>query len=325
MDIKKLIIGCIGALVLISCERIIDFEGDKSLQGITINGLATTDTVFVAAISRAYLFTDVPPITYLDYWEYEIHPDTFYRNQTVLPNANVELTVNGADKYMMRYDPLHYNYRSDYIPRTGDRLTLRVEAEELETVTAETTVPSIQRLEVLDYETYYEKKILSNPLWDSGLDTVARITLRLTDPGNERNYYRLKVRNIGYDESVNGEILMFSDIYTSADVIFMDNRLTKSYGGWAAYFSNVFDDNLFNGKEYTFSVETRLRYGERKHCVIELQSITSDFYHYLKSVMLYRITDQDAYTESIQIHSNVKDGWGILGAIGTEKHIVPFD
>lgn len=39
---------------------------------------------------------------------------------------------------------------------------------------------------------------------------------------------------------------------------------------------------------------------------------------------LYRITDRDAYSEAVQIYSNVTDGYGIVGALATEKHIIGF-
>lgn len=304
-----------------------DFQNDDStLQGIAVNALAVTDTVFTASISRAYLFTEVPALAFLDYWMYEARPDHFYQEAAVLPDAEVEMSVNGQQKYTMRYNPLNYNFTSDYTPQNGDHITLHAKAEGMKPVSAETVVPDVQLLEVLDYEKYYKKWSMRDSLADMTVDTVAHITLRLKDPGNERNYYRLKVRSIASDirEGSPVTIYQFSDIYSSSDVIFMDERLTKGYGGWPVHFSNVFDDHLFNGKEYTFSIETYLRFGEQPHAVIELQSITKDLYYYLKSTMLYRITNQDDYTEAIQIHSNVNNGWGILGGLSTEKHIVYF-
>lgn len=55
-----------------------------------------------------------------------------------------------------------------------------------------------------------------------------------------------------------------------------------------------------------------------------LQSITPDFYHYLNSVWICRITDRDAYSETVLIHSNVDNGWGIVGALATERHTIRF-
>ena len=42
------------------------------------------------------------------------------------------------------------------------------------------------------------------------------------------------------------------------------------------------------------------------------------------SVWIYRITDRDAYSETVLIHSNVDNGWGIVGALATERHTIRF-
>ncbi|AVM58132.1 hypothetical protein C3V43_10495 [Bacteroides heparinolyticus] len=330
MNLKKIVVGCAGLLLLAGCERVLHFEdGGTRLRGLVVNAIAATDTLFAVSVSQAYLFKEVPALLYFDYWRYSMCPDSFYYDKAVRSDAEVELTVNGQERYILRYDEIHRNYVSDYTPRSGDRLELCVRAgeeEEAEEVTAETVVPASRKLEVLGCEKFYDKNWYSSSgeLMDFSTDTVARITLRLTDPKGG-DYYRLKVRSSSNPAPNDSwPVWRYSDIYTSGDIIFMDQQLEKAFGGWPAHFSNVFDDHLFDGKEYTFTVETRLRWGESPHAVIELQSITRDLYYYLKSAMLYRITDEDSYTESILIHSNVNNGWGILGGLGTQKQIVWF-
>jgi hypothetical protein len=63
---------------------------------------------------------------------------------------------------------------------------------------------------------------------------------------------------------------------------------------------------------------------EQTKLIVELQSITKELYFYLKSLMVYSITPQDEYTEAIQIYSNVTDGWGIVGAVNTDRHVITF-
>lgn len=33
---------------------------------------------------------------------------------------------------------------------------------------------------------------------------------------------------------------------------------------------------------------------------------------------------RDAYSETVLIHSNVDNGWGIVGALATERHTIRF-
>jgi len=63
---------------------------------------------------------------------------------------------------------------------------------------------------------------------------------------------------------------------------------------------------------------------EQTKLIVELQSITKELYFYLKSLMVYSITPQDEYTEAIQIYSNVTDGWGIVEAVNTDRHVITF-
>jgi len=136
--------------------------------------------------------------------------------------------------------------------------------------------------------------------------------------------------------------------------LFVDARLNKNFGGWPAYFSNVFDNTLMQGNDFTFSLDSpkpvplftsyRFRFVENPdgsytvvtmlkedseiiapRVMVELQAISPDYYRYLKSVELYRITESDAFSEPIQIYSNVKNGWGIFGSLSSQRLFIPYD
>lgn len=322
------------ALLPCGCEKVIRFDGEnlKNAEGITLNALATTDTNLMISVSKAYLFSHITPLYFEDFYHYEKNgPDSFYFKTSLLPDAELNVTVNGRD-CRMRYDPKNYLFTSDYRPAAGDRIRVLVKSEGFADAYAEAVIPEPQRIEVVKCEKFFDKKITyyyDEALTDmGGADTIARITLRIADPKDEHNYYRLVVRSIAHDtyydeiSDVTRDVHRVTDIFTSSDIIFNDQRLFKGYGGWKAYFTNVFEDRMFNGKEYEFDIETRMRYGDNPRVEIELQSITSDFYHYLRALMLYRITDQDSYSETIHIHSNVENGFGIVGGLGTQKHVI---
>ena len=97
-----------------------------------------------------------------------------------------------------------------------------------------------------------------------------------------------------------------------------------TYGDWQAGFSNVFDDHLFDGQEYTFTVESRKRNGDNPHVILELQTISQDLYYFLKSYLVFRISTDDVYMTPIGLYSNIKDGWGILGSLSYDRHIIYY-
>ncbi len=115
-----------------------------------------------------------------------------------------------------------------------------------------------------------------------------------------------------------------SDNFTSDDIIFLDNQLSKPYGDWEAGMSNVFDDHLFDGQDYTFTVETRKRYGDKARVIVELEALNADLFYFLKSYMLYRISTDDAYLTPIGLYSNIDNGWGILGTLSYDRHILYY-
>lgn len=324
------------------CEVDIKTSDTDDIHELDINALLSPDTTLTVTVTKACSFKDFTIDEYIDFADYESHNynDALVK-RTVVPTAKVTATVNGSDVYDLKYDAKNFCFQCDYRPKEGDEVTIQASADGYPAVKAQTKVPQHQLIEVVGYEKFYDPMSFETDT-NTAQDTVARITLRITDPANETNYYRLKVRSaallIKIDDKeyiYDGDTYYFKDSFSSSDVIFKNVSLHKGYGGWAAGMSNVFSDNLINGKTHEFTVETRLRESrpvidesrvgqENKWVVVELQSITPEFFNYLNSIWLYRITDRDAYTETVQIYSNVDNGWGIVGALSSEKHIIRF-
>ena len=322
-------------LLFFSCEVVLDYDkGNVIIDGVTVNALAVSDTVFTATISKSYPFYRLDAIVNSDeFFRYEGAQfnqfDDFFRDSAVVKDALVELVVNDTDIYGMTYDSKTLTYNSSYIPQEGDKVVMSVQTKEFPEAKSDIHIPVSQKIKIVSWEKVYSPnydRIVADDFYDyPGKDTVARITLRISDPANEENFYMLKVRGGATASLSDGTpYYYYNDIFTSSDIIFSDQQLVKGYRGWPAYFSNVFSDHFFNGQEYEFTVESRLRkFADGKNYVIvELQSINQEFYNYLKSTMLYRISDQDSYSEPIIIYSNVENGWGIFGGVSTDRHVV---
>ena len=319
------------ACMTTGCEVDIKDSGVDDIHELTVNALVTPDTTLIVTITAAKSYKDFTIDEYIDFADYERNKyDDNIAQFTAVSKATVTATVNGSDVYTLTYDKNHFNYRCNYRPKEGDEVKIQASADGYTAVEAHTTVPRHQTLEIVSCEKFYDPMSYENDNM-TAQDTIARITLRITDPANTTDYYRLKVRSAG----ILNEIYIFKDSFSSDDVLFKNVSLHKGYQGWSAGMSNVFNDNLINGKTYEFTVESRLRETrpvteegmvdpENKWIVVELQSISAEFFNYLNSVWLYRITDRDAYSEAVQIYSNVTDGYGIVGALATEKHIIRF-
>lgn len=347
------IITCIGlASILAACEKTLPLDiPDEERWGITLNAVATPDTTFRAYVTRSYPHSEEPQYYYWltgesvlnDYYRFylrsylpsytgveEITDErkvsyTFHKNlkESTLADACVELIVNGKSTPPMRYDEKLLCFTSDYRPSAGDAIEVRIDYGERGRTCAQTIVPPPQKLEILETGRDMQAPEIESIIKDDFQGHV-RMKLRLNDPMGEKNYYQLRVKGIvsgleHYKDSLN----IYIEAFHSSDPIFRDERLTTSWGGWDAYFSDVFDDSLFDGESYTFDIDTYAFGGEGKITYeVSLQSITEDYYRYQKSMMLYRISESDSFSEGVYIHSNNQGGWGILGAVSGEVHYI---
>lgn len=354
---KLFLLWAVWFVTLTACETILSVddmpEGDK--WGITLNAVASPDTTFWAYVTRSYPNSDAPSYAYAqvgyeDHWKRNPFGEYYYSmlypfnktddyppfnidknyeliKKSTLTDAKVELIVNGETHYPMAYDTLMLCFRSAYTPAIGDRLEMRINDGAGKQTVARAEVPRPQKLEMLEINVEkWDKAEYIYPMRAFNRGYV-KMKLRLHDPAGEKNYYRLAVRGSYLQTEV---VYKIWDIYLSSAPLFRDDRLISDWGSWNAYFSDVFDDTLIDGKAYEFEVKAYILGALTSDWPIyevSLQSITEDYYRYLKSLQLYRISRTDVYSEGVYIHSNNEGGWGILGAISGEVHRVelPID
>lgn len=362
-----------------ACEKVLDYEGsleDLSKGSMVINAVAVADTPFVVYLTYAdradkaivKRYVDFATAMYQD-GKSDYQSNEYLKNKQVT-NAQVEVQVNGQANYIMNFDEKSMCYKSTYIPQEGDHVVVKAKMGVIntevvlmneETLTAEATVPAKPKIEIVGHEvlTVNPYKYINDLTFET--DSIMRIQLRIKNTGGN-SYYRLRIRGIGMGYSIGGVSDSFTtrwdthpyyaiqDIFFSDDELFMDSRLTTNFGGWPAFFSNVFSGQLLPGGDYSFVVDSpKVPYSppyrewmtengdtvDLSHVneipflptqvAVELEAITEDYYHFLKSVELYRIANDDANSETILIHGNAVNGWGVLGAMSYDRHTIYYD
>lgn len=350
------------ALLNSACERTLDFVGidEEKASDVTISSVAVVGTPLIVYLSKAntideatfnQYFYDIasPPIKDGDNIDYYTK---HYFRMVAISEGQVSVEVSGGKQYSLTFNKNDYGYSGEYIPQEGDVINIKATVNGQE-VTAQTSVPQKPKIEISDYEVIPGNpyKEINGYIYET--DTIMRITCHIAKE-SEKQYYRLRVRSErdGFEwlwymgekgsERVKGQLTYhMQDVFFSDDKIFADQRLTSNSGGWPPYFSNVFDDNLIGTDGYTFTVDSpkmpqelfaanSMTYSKEGNpplpprVMIELQAISPELYHYLKSAELYRLTYNDAYTEPVQIYSNVQNGWGIFGALSYDRHFIEY-
>lgn len=362
-------------LAFFACEKEVEFESpsEQAAADVVINAVAVEGEPLRVFLNHAYSIGKQPVFQYVDYQHamYSINDylsdyrDAYYYKNAGIFNAEVTAVVNNSQTYNLTLAADSMGYVCDFRPQVNDHIMVKANYESHE-ASAETTVPAKPSIEVLKHavlndDSYYEVNNLS-----SYSDTIMRITCNIKDAGGEQ-YYRLRIRGErSWTERVNFNPLLFGretadytyylmqDIFFSESALFVDARLSKNFGGWPAYFSNVFDNTLMKGGDYIFSLDspkpptlvTSYRLGVNVNAdgsytavtqlkedgeiiaprvMVELQAISPELYRYWKSVELYRVTESDAFSEPIQIYSNVRNGWGIFGSLSYQRIFIPYD
>ncbi len=362
MKMRSILMGVMVMLSLSACETIIDIDADDFTNRITINAFLSPDTTVTAYITEATGLETFSNIALQsDYYSYDkvktprdmMHMDSTIL-MSVLADADVKLKVNGGSEYKMTYNPRYLTYDSEYVPKEGDEVVIVAESmsnpsangfrTKLDRASAKAVLPSKPKIEVVSANVMYKAleyhdasqnnmvgagstEYAAIDFW--GEDSVMQIKLRITDPGKEKNYYRLAVRSVGashkYTKTGDFEYVCV-DMFYSSDDLFYDSNLDKQFGYWPVYFSNVFDDHLINGKKYEFIVESRKRKDSEitPFVIVELQQLSPDMYYYMKDIEIFRISDFDVYDNPRQITTNVNNGWGVFGAMNCDTHIISF-
>jgi len=324
------IILCLFCLV--SCQKDIVFNGDTTEPLVVVNSYITPDSVISAHISESRFF---------------LNDTTTFKE---INNANVSVWVNGTFKEKMTYSE-NGIYLGIFKPSIGEIIKLIVKVPSKMDVSSEAIInpkPDIISLDTTDIWTderylinYSSYNTVGGPTVMTN-DTIAIVNghqinykLKFKDNGSENNYYRLvvitKETYVTIDKMTKDTITEIRNNYNFnfTDVVSGNNTGNDPLsivGNSANNLYNVFSDELFNGKTYSLSFVTNedvytykpeYLYGQEtpvKQTVnIYLQSISKDYYLYLKSRPVAS-AGTDFFSEAVQIHNNIVGGIGILGS-----------
>lgn len=302
------------AIVTTSCEKTLPNDvNDSRITALTVNLAAEYGKPVTATLTLSNTYSRLLDPTY------NLSADTKYRQRLII-QGTMQLTVNGSATYPMTYNESGQNYVSDYIPSEGD--VIGVEAKSsvaVKTAQATCTVPGRPEISLVDYS-----------IGRNDADSLdADIRVRITDPAG-KNYYRIIVRTTAGKTIGDGSgVTQYytDDTFTSDDEVFHDTSIYKSYGSWPAFFSNVFDDKLFDGTTRDIALHVS-RDCDGMECTgmeVRVQSLSKDMYLYMKSYMQYRLrSNYDDGSGSFYIYSNVDNGYGIVGGVATGSVDIPL-
>lgn len=292
-------------LFLYSCESDVDFKGEEKKSKLVLNSIinCTSDTAKLELAESVFLFSGKKP--------------------QPIENADIQVTKNDIPLktwYDSKDDKkIYYKYLSPLNP--GDKIEIKGNSPVFGYFSGSDIVP--QPAEIVSVTTNWFRGELDDM-------SYLQLFVKIKDISDGHNYYRIVVRDKTiFDRFENEENVSWSrsNVFVDKEILFND---ISGIGGEYedSYKYRIFTNDLFKGKEYTLNVYIRKDdfhngyYSEYvKHYIkVEIHSLSYNLYSYMKSLELALV--EDDYQEPTKIYTNIKGGYGIVGAYNVTQKIV---
>ena len=317
---------------LLSCEKDIAFKGTITDPLLVLNSLLTPDSVVSVHLSQSrFILGDIKPFT-------------------PISDANVSLFVNGSLKEQLTHDA-NGQYMGTYLPKAGDEVKIEVKAHGYDPVSSHTVIPYNPNVVVNDSTVTVETWENEMPNQPNTIFKTRRrnmqVQLKLTDAADQENYYYIKATLNFYRH---GALVRQEDIKLKLSEL-LKNNTADSENIFEDVFGddwnidrteNLFSDAYVNGKEILFDSSLDITLESSKYVngvkvessqddeliveyIIEIAEISKDFHLYIVSGNKAANAEDAGFSEPIQVHSNIHNGLGILGAYNSYRFVSRFE
>lgn len=322
---------------LSSCENEIKFHEGDITPFMVMNGLLSPDSVISVDLSESMSVIDP-------------------RGECPrVEDAEVKLYVDGQLRGTLVHTSAgHYVSASGFTPAVGQHIAITAANTRLGSIGGASTMPAVARIDSVAFGNV--KKTVEYRLDENGdngtePDTIGyfvnytfNLNLTFTDPAEEANFYRLMMHKRTY-ENDSSWVTIESIVYDLKDAFNPDVTGELIETTDYTYYYNEFDDKIFDGTTFTLRIPLEVSHyysyvtdythssqntpeteEKDKELYIDLQSISSDYFHYLRARGKVDNSSiiNDLFTEPIQIYTNIEGGNGILGCYTSNIRKIPL-
>ena len=303
------------ATLLASCEKTIDFSGEiiDNKTPVMIS-LPETDSTWTVRLTNSRFFLSSGSITTID-------------------NATFSLEVNGQQMGNSATNLGKGMYQMGYIPRSGDTITLNVMIPNRGELKAGCRIPARPTISEISFDwdttTYiypYDEDTTRYSYGD------VKVKFIISDPGNEKNYYMLRLAQRRMEYSYSGDDYTWGDWYyhyltVEDNVLFnpnISNEIIEIGDAENEGNSILFTDERINGKDHQIAFSFYYNSQDNYQYRLEFYSLSRDSYYFFKSRKAAENQDDltGIFSEPVQLYTNVDGGIGILGGIASKKFIL---
>jgi hypothetical protein len=304
--------------LIVSCEEVIPFKGEKIAPKIVIYSLLQPDSIITVTVAKSHAVFEEK------YVPKQITDAVvkLYRDGDFIET----LTYVEPAPQQEYYQPTPYSrYVSQGVkPVYGSIYRIEVEMAGMKKASGEAALPDI--IPVIGLDTVEHLQDWGNIMMEA--------KVRFSDPGGENNFYRIADRcseGMYYGDktvpwSAETPVSVYNNdcSYASDNDPVINPRIEEQdlFDMQPQNTHHIFSDELIAGKEYALTLELNHRWPETDYYefslfTFELQSITEDFYIYLRSSSAHIQTYDDFITEPVLVYTNIDNGLGVVGAMSS--------
>ena len=303
----------LGLITISSCEKIIDVTLPERDKKIVVNSAITPDSLIIVNLSKSIGVFDDEQVDFINNANIEIYSDGILIDQLIL--------INQMGNYSS----------STYYPVLGQNYYIKINVPDITPVTANCTIP--YPVEIISWDT---TSFTNN--WG---EESMRASINFDDPDSIDNYYWFRAKTIEtYVETDSLGFLIYDDnknpiTYEDEGFVWIGTHQINSGIEDGADFQNglFFSDKLFSGNSFELNFELfpfqRLkRFPDivKAKLILELHSVTKDFFLYASSYSRHINTQGITFLEPIQVYNNIDKGFGIFAGYSTHRDsLILFD
>ena len=270
-----------------ACTTVVDFDIPLDKPWVVVNSLFSPDSVWQVKVTYSKNILDIAPgSNFLS-----------IRNAVVTihdpGNLVIETLTGSSDKSNL------YSYKGKTKPMPGQSYSVQVSIKDEHIRQSINKVPT--------YVPITSVEVDSSRVIDGG---PIEMKINFKDPATEKNYYTLKIIEDAF-------YIFNKDTVWYTQEIFYE-VVKQSLSNDERGLEKLVNDNLFNGKDYTFHVNLynrRYSFGSQifqQHVRVVLLSISEEYYRYFTTKSLQDYTNGDPFAQPVQVFTNVENGLGIF-------------
>ncbi len=297
---KNIIIIIAIVTTFVSCEKTVIIDVPVAASKLVVNGVVQANNVFAINVSKS---------------EAVLTSNTV--NSFKVNNANVTLYENGLLKDTFLFNNVNNNYvaKNGTVSTVNKTYKLIASLNGFATVDAETTTPSNIVIQNISR--------VRNARTDANGNTEDEVKIKFIDNASEVNYYIFKIKKPNYS---NGAQVQYDNIFCIKS---NDVDIDRTSNGDPTDVNSCIDreflmtDKNFNGSTKTITLfidsynlaEFTNTFNQRKYkSIIEINSISKNYYNYRRSIQTYRDNEDNPFSEPVLVYSNVNNGYGIFSS-----------